>query len=103
MVITTVKVTRSDPTDPTIAFHHDKQVIDVEEKDAFIANRANFYCNVCDAFVIEYTKHCVECNRCCADFDHHCKWIANDIGRLNYVVFLRMCLFVAITLSLHIV
>ena len=48
------------------------------------------YCNICDAYVQPKTKHCGPCNRCCEDFDHHCKWLNNCIGTINYSNFRRL-------------
>ncbi|KAF7264439.1 hypothetical protein GWI33_023214, partial [Rhynchophorus ferrugineus] len=36
------------------------------------------------------TKHCSACNKCVANFDHHCKWLNHCIGGRNYGPFL-MC------------
>ena len=102
MVITTVMVTKSDPTDPSIIFVHNIAASPqhTDANNHFVESRAKFWCNICLSYVIEFSKHCAKCNRCCADFDHHCIWVSNDIGRLNYVLFLRMMLFVLGTLSL---
>ncbi|CAD8053009.1 unnamed protein product [Paramecium primaurelia] len=48
------------------------------------------YCDICEAYVKENTKHCKHCNRCCQDFDHHCKWVNNCVGILNYKIFMMM-------------
>ena len=44
----------------------------------------HLWCNVCDCYVNESAKHCGACNRCTLDFDHHCNWLNNCIGELNY-------------------
>lgn len=49
-----------------------------------------FFCEVCDTHVLKNTKHCQRCNRCSAEFDHHCVWVSNDIGLHNYIDFMRM-------------
>ena len=48
------------------------------------------FCSVCQAYVQIKTKHCGPCNRCCEEFDHHCKWLNNCIGTENYNLFRRL-------------
>ena len=50
----------------------------------------DMYCNVCNLIVQGRTKHCAQCNRCCAQFDHHCVWLNNCIGIENYKNFRRL-------------
>jgi hypothetical protein len=45
------------------------------------------YCDVCNIYQSEYTKHCNECN-CCIEYQHHhCPWIGKCIGRKNKIYF----------------
>ena len=105
MVVTTVIVTKSDPTDPTIAL---ERLARVAKKNKFAKLDFNpadyqFYCDVCDTHVLKNTKHCQRCNRCAYDFDHHCVWVSNDIGMHNYIDFIRMLTSVLLTVIMQLV
>lgn len=104
MIVTTALVTASDPTDPTVKLFRAIRNLgdDAEvEQEAIVSEKARYFCQVCETLVLEHSKHCAICNRCCAGFDHHCRWVRNCVGRVNYVLFLRMLLFVALTLALQ--
>ena len=64
---------------------------------------STFYCSICETRVMKNTKHCAICNRCCHEFDHHCMWVGNDIGRHNYIYFMRMLLWTIACLSCSVV
>ena len=100
MVLTTVIVTNSDPTDPTIYLERKYREL-VEQKGVknvtFDESKFRFYCNICDSYILKNTKHWLRCNRCCFEFDHHCQWVSNDIGLHNYAFFIRMLIFVFVT------
>ena len=106
MIVTTALVTASDPTDPTPAFEQlimANRNLDDGTGMSFINQSCQYYCNICLSHVFEGSKHCSFCNRCVFGFDHHCRWVSNDIGSLNYVMFIRMLIFTLFTLLTQVI
>lgn len=50
------------------------------------------------------TKHCRNCNKCVATYDHHCPWIGNCVAEKNRVYFFvfLVVLFIEIIMTLYI-
>lgn len=46
------------------------------------------YCPKCKIKFNKRSKHCVVCDKCVYNFDHHCYWVNNCIGGNNYFHFI---------------
>jgi hypothetical protein len=52
------------------------------------------------------TRHCQHCNRCVQvtpsqDYDHHCPWIKNCVGKENHKIFIVFLIFVVFDFTFH--
>ena len=51
------------------------------------------FCYKCSVFKTGNLKHCIICDKCCYEFDHHCFWVNNCIGKNNYISFILLLYF----------
>lgn len=88
-------LTISDPSDPlVIAYLTSKDLrYFIYSYKKSLSESTTRHCNYCDSPVSGIsTKHCLRCNRCTIQFDHHCKFVNNCVGKLNYTLFFKLIL-----------
>ena len=73
---------RKPPTTTRIPLENADDDDDEESVDLFR------FCETCLVLRGLRTKHCSSCGRCVDEFDHHCIWINNCVGRDNHRAFM---------------
>jgi len=59
------------------------------------------FCTQCSIYKPDRAHHCSRCNQCILRMDHHCPWIANCVGFMNYKFFLLFLVY-ALTCSIFV-
>lgn len=66
-----------------------RKISEDEIKERILRNESfKKFCIKCQVYLTDNSKHCVICDKCCDEFDHHCFWINNCIGKNNYNTFI---------------
>ncbi|KAK6141002.1 hypothetical protein DH2020_025252 [Rehmannia glutinosa] len=66
----------------------DTDPLTMTEFPADSENRRIRYCRKCNQLKPPRCHHCSVCGRCILKMDHHCVWVVNCVGALNYKYFL---------------
>ena len=74
---------------------------EIQKKKEYLKNKRHYileiskenpFCIICCSNILENSKHCKKCNKCIENFDHHCNWLNNCIGKYNYSFFYSLLL-----------
>ena len=65
-------------------------LLDIVEK----GNDAEDFCPYCLVKNNFRSKHCLICQNCIDEFDHHCFWVGNCIGKKNYKLFFIFLIYI---------
>ena len=80
-----------------------EKYIKQNEKFTLQFSKKDLICIICCCNINNDSKHCKKCNKCIEHFDHHCNWLNNCIGKLNYSYFYLLLLILIINFILNIV
>ena len=69
-----------------------KDLLDIVENEEDAEN----FCPYCLVKHIYRSKHCLICQKCIEEFDHHCFWVGNCIGKNNYRLFFTFLIYVVL-------
>ena len=70
-------------SDPGKMVRQYNNLLDIVEKGEELEN----FCPYCLVKKTYRSLHCLICQKCIEDFDHHCFWVGNCIGKNNYTLF----------------
>ena len=65
-------------------------LLDIVERGEEVDN----FCSYCLVKKEYKSKHCLICQNCVREFDHHCFWVGNCIGKNNYTLFFIFLVYV---------
>ena len=70
-------------SDPGRMIRQYKDLLSIVESGEEVEN----FCPYCLVRKTYRSLHCLICQKCVDDFDHHCFWVGNCIGKNNYTLF----------------
>ena len=69
-----------------------RDILDIVEKGKEVEE----FCPLCLVQSKYRSKHCLICQVCVDEFDHHCFWVGNCIGKNNYTLFFVFLIYILI-------
>ena len=79
-------------SDPGRMIRQYKDLLSIVEFGEEVEN----FCPYCLVKKTYRSLHCLICQKCVDDFDHHCFWVGNCIGKNNYTLFFIFLVYILI-------
>ena len=76
-----------------------RDMLDIVERGELLED----YCPQCLIKLNYRIKHCLICQKCVDEFDHHCFWVGNCIGKNNYFFFFIFLIYIMFNTVLNFV
>lgn len=57
------------------------------------------FCRTCKVYRPPRASHCHICNNCIQNFDHHCPWMSQCVGRVSYKIYVAYYLYSGLVLK----
>ncbi|XP_059441637.1 probable protein S-acyltransferase 14 isoform X1 [Corylus avellana] len=73
--------------DPLMASEYSGPGLGLNQSTMDTSNPRVRFCRKCKQFKPPRCHHCSVCGRCILKMDHHCVWVVNCVGALNYKYF----------------
>ena len=79
-------------------FFYIKTILQFVEQNEFSIEH---FCTACIIRKPLRSKHCSDCDKCVAKFDHHCPWVDNCVGQNNLKYFVGFLFWTPICLAFY--
>ena len=76
-----------------------KDILSIVEKGEDIEN----FCPYCLVKKTYRSLHCLICQKCVDEFDHHCFWVGNCIGKKNYTLFFIFLVYILLNTLFNVI
>ena len=77
-------------SDPGRMIRQYKDLLNIVERGEEI----EYFCPYCLVKINYRSLHCLICQKCVDEFDHHCFWVGNCIGKNNYTLFFIFLIYI---------
>ena len=91
----------------TLSFSNPGKIINYQYRDLLdIVEKGEEVDDFCPYCLVKKTyrsMHCLVCQKCIYDFDHHCFWVGNCVGKNNYSLFFVFLIYILLNTLFNVI